>query len=315
MADNLLHLVQRLSTRLSKGEDIEEDKIEIKRQWSNLAEPEQLHEFLKDIVSLANTPGLTGYLIIGLDNKGVFFDSPFGKSGLRDQSDLHNLIVRYVDLPFRIQINQLPLIQDDKEITICVLEVPPSLEKPHFIRRHVTKSGNEIQNFIPVRKTNGIFSANRSDVEFMYYDRKNIEPDYALSLYSHRPHLGIRGASNQIIIDFQLAFQNYGRRPIALVESTMTVLAAPESGIPNDIPLQLVSYAESGMSERRSHISLRYLKVPSNQVEALMVTYLGTAHPDLLASVQAAESLKFSVSAIDTNDNTYHSEIMQGVPK
>lgn len=311
MADNLSILIERILSRLSSGENVEEDKLEVKREWHNLRELKDLNEFLKDIVAIANTPGLTGYLVIGIDKNGALYDSPFSKSSLRDHSDIHNLLVKHVDLPFRIQIHEIPWAKDGKEITLTVLEIPPSIEKPHFIRNYVSKSDIERANYIPIRKTNGVFPATRSDVEFMYYDRKNVEPDFLLSITSHKPRLSVNVENNQTRIDFQLAFQNSGRRPIALAESFMTILEAPEIGIQKDFVLKLEWYAEHGIQDQRSYIQNRYVKIPSNQIESLMVTYLGNCDSVFGRTLREARGFLFRITATDTNGNSYQSEILK----
>lgn len=313
MPDEILKLIERISTRLSSNQQIEEDKIELKRQWYDLKELKDLNEFLKDIVSIVNTPGLTGHLIIGIDKNGKYYDAPFIKSGLRDQSDLHKLFVKYVDLPFHLKLYENTVTDTDGEKTISVIEIPPSIEKPHFIRRYTTKNGYDIENYIPIRKTTGIFPANRADVEFMYYDRKNIEPDYALSITSYKPRPAINYLDDRIAIEYQLAFQNYGRRPIAIVNSTMLIPAVPNSGVINDIKLNLLRYAESSVQQSPSYLSSRYLKVGSNEVETLMVYFQGPNDKTLLQPLRALKCLKFYVSAVDTNGNIYQSGMIESV--
>ncbi|MBN1902040.1 hypothetical protein JW926_12020, partial [Candidatus Sumerlaeota bacterium] len=82
--NNLEKSIQHLVDRLKYGGEIEENKIEIKREWYDLGSNkiEIISEFLKDITSIPNTVGTDGFLIIGLDKIGNIYDSPFKFSGL-----------------------------------------------------------------------------------------------------------------------------------------------------------------------------------------------------------------------------------------
>ncbi len=64
--NNLEKSLKNLVERIKTGSQVEDSKIEIKREWYNLGEKDKktTSEFLKDITSLANTPGVNGFLII-----------------------------------------------------------------------------------------------------------------------------------------------------------------------------------------------------------------------------------------------------------
>ena len=216
--------LRHLIARAQDGDKVEKTKVELKRQWYDFGSKNKkvvVSEFLKDIVALANTPGPEGYLIIGIDEKtGEIYDSPFQECGLSDTSELSKLIVKAVDLPLKFEYETVDL--DGTEIAVLI--VPPSLDKPHVIG-HFETSKQQLQNYIPVRKATAIFPASRSDLEHMFYDRKNIDPEYALDIKSYRPNITFRkfGAVDHITVEFPSAFTNYGRKPIALVRADLAV--------------------------------------------------------------------------------------------
>ncbi|MCL4517188.1 MAG: hypothetical protein M1379_16650 [Firmicutes bacterium] len=58
----------------------------------------------------------------------------------------------------------------------------------------------------------------------MYYDRKNIEPDYALDILAYSPRVAFnKSVNNQIVMKVQLVLQNYGRKPIGIVSSILQI--------------------------------------------------------------------------------------------
>ena len=309
--DSLTKLLEHATVRLKNGEQVEESKLELKRQWPQFKASPELpleviqSEFLKDLVGLVNKPGPEGYLVFGIDGKtGEVLDAPFKQSALRDPVDLRQLVVKYVDLPVDFEFLELSLLGK----TISVLLVPPSVNKPHFITHYVTSKGRQIDNFIPIRKTTGVFPATRYDVELMYYDRKNIEPEYALTIYTHNPHISVNASQGSISLEFQLVFENYGRKPIIIVHSTMTIEASPEAGIPKDVLLTLVRYSEHSVQDRASFLSNRFLTVPSNQVAALMVTYQGSLPEEQLRAIREHRGFSFSIVASDSHANEYRSQ-------
>ncbi len=311
--ETLTKLLEHSVARLKNNELVEEAKLELKRQWPCLNSPDPKErqiaesELLKDIVGLVNKPGPEGYLVFGIDEKtGDLFDAPFSQCGLRDAVDLARLIVKRVDLPVRVEVIDLPLLQK----TVSVLILPPSIEKPHFITRYVKPGDSVIDNYIPIRKTNGIFPATRSDVEMMYYDRKNIEPEYALTIFAHNPRLFVNVSPGKTQVDFQLAFENFGRKPVVIVDSTMTISADPPAHIPNDTILTLEHHSEHSIQERSSYLSARYLTVPSNRVATLMVSYVTSLQDERMRMIRDYRPLSFIIEATDLHNNQYQSQVL-----
>ncbi len=99
-----------LVSQIKQGLKIEEDKLDLKREWYDLKnnDSRDRDEFCKDIAAMANTTGPPGYIIIGVDEKsGSLLDSPFHKSGLDDKSRLRDIVVKRVDLPPRFDVKEV----------------------------------------------------------------------------------------------------------------------------------------------------------------------------------------------------------------
>jgi Putative DNA-binding domain len=221
-----------LSISLS-GQEIENPKVDCKRQWYNFTNEDDKNKFLKDASSIANTVGLDGFIIIGYDEKDKkFYDATFSDSGLRDTSDLNGVINRNVDRFFEISNHEI-LYNGHK---LSILHIPPSFDKPHVITCYKTfKSSNQVKeekHRIFVRKGTSSDYATKYDLEFMYYDRKNVMPEYSIISSVNLDKLLFRhikyGSDVQFIMDPILTFENSGRRPVAIVLIDFQFLFEPK---------------------------------------------------------------------------------------
>jgi hypothetical protein len=150
---------------------------------------------------------------------------------LRDSSELINLINKKVDRLF-------DLTSLDFEIAgkkLSVLHIPPSINKPHIIRLYQTfeKDGSikkEEENKVFVRKNSRVFPASKYDFELMYYDRKNIVPDYELYANYH-PSTAVFNLhrEDKLIMTIHLTIENTGRRPVAISTITIEIEVGAES--------------------------------------------------------------------------------------
>jgi hypothetical protein len=166
--------ILKYSEWIKNGAEIENPKIELKQQWWNLGEDLSQNEFLKDVTAMANTPGNTGYIIIGIDKNGELHDAlvPI------DPSKIRGIICKHIQDPMNIEVYQI--IADGKSIS--VVEIPESLNKPHIIKVYRT-SKQTINMYIPIRKGTSINAANKYDIEQMYLERNNIiSVDYELDV-------------------------------------------------------------------------------------------------------------------------------------
>lgn len=210
------------------GQEIENPKCDFKSKWYDLKNPKDINEFLKDTSAMANTFGLDGLIIIGYDNKQkTFTQATFSDSNLKDTSHLSDLINKKIDRLFDISVYDL-LIDNNK---ISVLHIPPSIDKPHVIRNYQTfdKNGNVRDELhkIFVRKNTSTYPASKNDIELMFYDRKNITPDYkilssfhidTLNINASSHHNGIQREISAVKAGMNLVFENLGKRPVAIIE-------------------------------------------------------------------------------------------------
>lgn len=191
--------------------DKETNKFDFKTKWYNLKEPASINEFLKDTTAIVNTIGPTGYIVIGYDeNTKKVNNSKFKDCGLKDVSQILGLISKRVDRAFDIDIHDI-LVDGN---SFSVIEIPPSIDKPHVIRQYVSKSGKEEKHVIFVKSASGTTIANKNHLDRMYYDRKNIKPEYQVHIILNR-----YGFSNQQLKFSQYVYiENTGLRPICIKE-------------------------------------------------------------------------------------------------
>ena len=180
-----IYICQALhSIEKGKKADNENPKLDFKREWYDMKTPIGINEFLKDTTAIANTVGLDGFIVFGFDDKtGKFFESNFEDSKLKDTSDLNGIIIKRCSNLFDVIF--YPIEIDGNKLS--VLHIPPTLEKPivilNYQKFHKDKSiKDEEAHRIFIRKGTAIYPASKYDLELMFYDRKNIQPDYELEL-------------------------------------------------------------------------------------------------------------------------------------
>lgn len=203
------------------GLEIENSKFDFKRKWYDLKTEPGISEFIKDSSAIANTFGPDGFIVIGYDEKvKQLFPSKFSDSGFNDVSDITNLINKKMDRLFHVDIYEELL----DETPISIIHIPPSFDKPHIIKCHKTfPQGNlkeEIQRIF-VRNGTTAKIASKSDIELMYWDRKNVVPDYLLYCHLDRASINIGLSSSGGIVttnylSCNISIENAGRRSIAI---------------------------------------------------------------------------------------------------
>jgi Putative DNA-binding domain len=212
------------------GQEVENPKLDFKTKWYDLQNSKDINEFLKDTSAIANTIGPDGFIIIGYNTKEKSFSqASFSNCNLKDTSHITDLINKKIDRLFNIAVYDLNI----KNNKISVLHIPPSLDKPHVIRNYQTfdKNNNlvkEEQHRIFVRKNTSTYPASKYDIELMFYDRKNIIPDYKVLCSFHTDTLKISESGTQsypdpkkiteVTAEMNLVFENLGKRPVAIIE-------------------------------------------------------------------------------------------------
>jgi hypothetical protein len=225
--ESITRLITSYIEQANDGLEIENPKCDFKAKWYDLTIPKDINEFVKDTTAIANTFGLDGVIVIGYDPKSkMFHSSVFSDSKLKDSSLIVDLINKRVDRMFEISTYDLQILESN----LSVIHIPPSIDKPHVIRNYQTfdRNGNiakEEQHKIFVRKNTSTHPASKNDLELMFYDRKNIMPDYKLICNSHFSSInlsisshddGTRRVVDKIKGSINFIFENIGRRPIAI---------------------------------------------------------------------------------------------------
>jgi len=210
------HLEQSLANL-----DKESLKFDFKYEWYDLTTLKGVNEFLKDTTAMANTYGLDGFIVIGFDERRKLFkDSRFEDCGLKDTNELNKLVIKRISHLF--ELNSYDVMINGHSLS--VLHIPPAWEKPFFIRNYQTftkanKVKKEYHQKVFVRKNTGTFSATKHDIDLMYYDRKNIEPDYRI--FTNIFKLSILPMERLISLKFTV--ENAGKRPIAIVDYSLII--------------------------------------------------------------------------------------------
>ena len=199
-----------------EGHEIENPKVDFKREWYNLIDRKGKSEFLKDVTAIANTVGLDGYIIIGFDEKvKSFYDAKFSDSGLKDNVEINGIISKNVDGLLTVNHYDIKL---DKH-SLSIIHIPPSYHKPHVIRNYINKKGNEYNHSIFIRRNSGVGSAAKSDIDLMYYDRQNQLPEYSFEISSHIGAYNFHRLPNDYLgVSANLTIENTGSRPLSIHE-------------------------------------------------------------------------------------------------
>lgn len=313
--------IEGICARLKAGETVEESKLDIKQAWPALKTMDgkdnrsQRMEFLKDLVAMANTPGPTGHIVYGVAKDGTLHDAPFGSCGLRDESQLHGLVVRYVTPPPRCEVRPLEM----EHGVVSVLEVPPSLSKPHFIGLYETPSGQTRENYVPIRHLTSINPANPSDFEHMIYDRKNIEPDYAIEAFLAQAPVFVRMRDEAYLdLDVSLAFLNHGRRPIAIMSSELHIGSDLSEDMRSDTDFFCFAHFPESKAVQ-SVQDIRYLPVvvPANGVVTASLVYRirrdSVFFSELEDSVSNKGALEFILSFTGLGGYNYRTGCLRGL--
>jgi hypothetical protein len=219
--DEIVKIVRSYINQSLQGLEIENPKFDFKSKWYNLEINNELSEFLKDTSAIANTFGPDGFLVIGYNDKTKEFkDFNFNDCGLKDSSAITDIINRHIDRQFTINYYE-EIIHNHK---LGILHIPPSIDKPHVIRSYkVERKGQtrEEPHKIFIRKNTQTYSATKYDLELMYYDRKNIVPEYEIHSSFHRDSFNLNyfnetPEDSVVPVILTLDIENTGRRPISV---------------------------------------------------------------------------------------------------
>ena len=304
--EEITQIVKSYIKQSAEGLEIENPKCDFKAQWYDLSNKKGINEFLKDTSAIANTFGLDGLVIIGYDNKtNKYHDTTFRDSKLSDTSKITDLINKKIDRLFDINIYD---IQIDNH-NLSILHIPPSLDKPHVIISYQTfdKEGDlkkEEQQRIFVRKGTSTYPASKNDLELMFYDRKNIIPEYKILTSYHTDTLDIwfpgtneAGNKNNVGIraSISIAFENIGRRPIAINEITYEI-----SIFENPREYQKIEFI-SVWSGLRSERKTANIIVHPNEIKNELITFVNKDNHTLEKAESLIQTILTNKHLIKTN--------------
>lgn len=215
-----INIIKSYLDQAISGLSKENPKFDFKKIWYDLTDKKGINEFLKDTSGIANTFGPDGFIIIGFDDKTKLFnDTCFADCGLKDSNEVYGIINKRVDRLFEFDTEDIEI--DGNRLS--VIHIPPSLDKPHVIRNYQTfdKDGNLKRNDdhkIFVRKNTSTLTATKYDLELMYYDRKNIIPEYKLIVMIDSRLSRFSGGSVGFRFSANLSIENVGLRPVSLIQ-------------------------------------------------------------------------------------------------
>lgn len=205
------------------GFEKESPKIDFKYKWYNLISKYGKNELAKDMSSIANTVGLDGYIIIGFNEKNKLSqNAPFEDSGLNDTADVTNLLLGKVSNLFQFQIIGF----EHKGYEYHVIHIPPTFNKPIVIPEYTKYSPtdakiSDYKQQIFLRNNTTTIVATKYDIDFMYYDNKNIIPDYDFKVDAINFKLKYFKEKNAELVALYFTIENIGRRPIAVKKMTI----------------------------------------------------------------------------------------------
>ncbi len=210
--------IDDLLLKIKAGVEVEQDKFELKSEWYKLSTSNGCEELCKDISAIANTASYDdGMIVIGIDKKNAkLINSPFAKSGINDASVLRSIVVKRVDTPPDYTLEEIT-VEDGKgsNVVLSVIRIHPSYTKPHILKIYKNS-----QNYIPIKKGTSINSANRTDLEIMFYDRTKIEPENRIEINVYSAKLAFNrialGETQSILAHAFIVLDNSGRRPASI---------------------------------------------------------------------------------------------------
>lgn len=201
--------------------DKESIKFDFKYEWYDLTTAKGVNEFLKDTTAMANTYGLDGFIVMGFDERRKQYkEARFEDCGLKDTNEINKIIIKRASHLF--ELNTYDIMVNGHALS--VIHIPTAWEKPFFIRNYQTfnKSGSikkEYHQKVFVRKNTGTFSATKYDIDLMYYDRKNVEPDYRIFVDVYKMSI----LPLEQLISLKFTIENAGKRPLAIVDYSLII--------------------------------------------------------------------------------------------
>ncbi|GAB5550816.1 MAG: hypothetical protein Sapg2KO_04070 [Saprospiraceae bacterium] len=284
------------------GQSVERPNLDFKREWPDLSSKGKgYYEFLKDTCSIANTVSdKYGLIVYGYDDKSKKFKpSKFSDCGLRDSSDLYNLLNKNITENFQIEIYAI----DYKNNPVNVLLIERSLARPHVIKEYKkikNKNGEQLEtiyeNYIPVRKETGTFPATKYDLDLMYYDRKNLVFDKRIfgkilsaTLYEFRGFTVI------------LTIENLGIRHVAFRNFHLVI--SPNNGKKQQLEALSFTNLEDDLTINPGD---RNLKITPNSISDIQLIFSGYLGENKVTNLVRDNSFECSILGEDIDGKKYY---------
>ncbi len=208
-----------------KGQTLERNKLEFKKQWYKLnwkvqqrpghkpIHNKDYYEFIKDCVAIVNSYGREeGLIVIGVDDETKeLYNTNISDSGLDDPSLIKDIIIGNVDKAFLVDIDYIEI--EGKRISL--IYIPPSADKPHLIVNYWSEKQYPSKNVIWIKNGTGATIAGKGDIDRMYWERTNIILDKKIevALNLNKLRFGY-GGKEQLSFHGKIAIENIGSRKL-----------------------------------------------------------------------------------------------------
>lgn len=287
------------------GAMCENEKLDFKLKWWDLKDFKKMdslgtNEFLKDITAMANTPGGTGYIVVGVgEEHGTLQDAYIPM----DQTYLKGIVYRRVELPFDFSVYQVNV----EGKILAVIEVPPSFRRPHCIRQYF-KNGRAYSNYVPIRKTTCIETAGKHDFDNMYFEKdRRAVVDYALDVRVMESTIlkFLEGSElyDNIKFELPLIIINKGINVNCIIDGKIVIEGARNKELVG------MSVKISGFNYKGNVYDLRYMnyiEVKSNSISRVQCYFKVTEKEfnDILGDRKNG-AVKFRLEVKDVMNNVY----------
>lgn len=291
------------SDMLRNDEQVELSKVELKREWWDLSTKAGINEFLKDITAMANTPGDTGYIILGVDKTGQFYDSPIPV----DSAKIRGIVCKHIQEPIDYEIYTVIVLEN----TISIIEITPSLNKPHVIKEYTSSKGYVTRMFIPIRKSTSINPSNKYDIDFMYFEKnRRTVVDYGFDIITGTTVIiGYGGSVSDVDADF-----NRIDLPVTLINKGVNVncITGGKLVILDEDGSQITQWELKGFGHQSTYDYLKhsnYFKVKSNDLERISLVF-GINQVDKETFERRCD-YKYRLDLVDIIGNVYFSQFFK----
>lgn len=198
-----------------QGLEIENPKVDLKRSWYKLDKVDDTSEFLKDVSAIGNTVGLDGYLVIGYDTKTKKFHPAKTSDSTKNDLQINQILSSGIEGELFVNIHDIEIDNN----SLSVIHIPPQFNKPFAVRNYKKNNSDNLHRVF-VRKSSANSIANKYDLDFIYYDKKNLIPEYGFDVTCQNVSFNFQ--SQEFFV--ALIIENFGLKPIAIVGINITAL-------------------------------------------------------------------------------------------